>query len=73
MILTLLVCIIAAGECDWVADPPAIDWNQDGGVDGSDVEAFVRDWQDGLTDINTDGCVDLCDLVIWLDFWAIGG
>jgi len=60
---------------DWVADPPTVDWNQDGGVDGADVEAFCIDWGDCQvnTDLNGNYLCDYCDLLVFLDFWAMGG
>jgi hypothetical protein len=50
------------------------DHNQDGGVDGSDVEAFFIDWQDGLpeADVNQDGSVDGADIQAFFVAWQTG-
>jgi hypothetical protein len=58
--------------CDYPTEPPAADWNQDGGVDGADVEAFCADWTDGLADVNTDGGCDDCDWLYFLEAWERG-
>jgi hypothetical protein len=50
------------------------DHNQDGGVDGADVEAFFIDWQDGLVeaDVNQDGGVDGSDIQTFFVAWQAG-
>jgi hypothetical protein len=62
---------------DNLTNPPrcAADYNQDGGVDGADVEAFFVDWQDGLfpADVNQDGGVDGADVQTFFTLWATGG
>lgn len=62
---------------DNLTNPPrcAADYNQDGGVDGADVEAFFVDWQDGLTpaDVNRDGGVDGADIESFFRLWSTGG
>ncbi|MCX5689156.1 MAG: M36 family metallopeptidase, partial [Planctomycetota bacterium] len=60
--------------CD-VAPPCPADFNQDGGVDGSDVEAFFLAWQvgDSSADVNQDGGVDGSDLEAFFIPWQNGG
>ena len=62
---------------DNLTNPPrcAADYNQDGGVDGADVESFFVDWQDGLfdADVNEDGGVDGADVEAFFRLWAAGG
>ncbi len=55
--------------------PCAADFNQDGGVDGSDVGAFFATWEGGLTcgDVNLDGGVDGSDVTSFFDVWEDGG
>jgi len=59
-----------------LATPPAClaDYNQDGGVDGADVEAFFIDWQDGNpdADVNEDGGVDGSDVETFFLAWESG-
>ncbi|MBS0195181.1 MAG: hypothetical protein JSR77_00325 [Planctomycetes bacterium] len=59
-----------------VACPPCpADFNQDGGVDGSDVEAFFAAWEAGGTDadVNQDGGVDGGDVAAFFVAWEAGG
>lgn len=51
------------------------DFNQDGGVDGSDVEAFLIAWEIGETDgdVNCDGGVDGSDVETFFYYWEAGG
>ncbi|MBX3409903.1 MAG: proprotein convertase P-domain-containing protein, partial [Phycisphaeraceae bacterium] len=53
----------------------AADFNQDGGVDGSDVEAFYIVWEsgEGCGDVNEDGGVDGGDIEFFFTFWEQGG
>ncbi|MBS0195956.1 MAG: hypothetical protein JSR77_04285 [Planctomycetes bacterium] len=78
-------CIVANG-CDSVVAPagtlrvhdcspcPA-DFNQDGGVDGSDVDAFFAAWEvgDSSADVNFDGGVDGADVATFFAAWEAGG
>jgi hypothetical protein len=48
------------------------DWNQDGGVDGADVEAFFFDWVQGAADLNEDGGTDGSDVDTFFGFWQTG-
>ena len=55
--------------------PCIADFNQDGGVDGSDVASYFEDWMNGRTcaDANYDGGVDGPDISAFFDVWALGG
>jgi len=58
------------------APPPCIaDYNQDGGIDGQDIEAFFNDWTAGNTnaDVNEDGGVDGQDVEAFFIAWQTGG
>jgi beta-glucanase (GH16 family) len=50
------------------------DYNQDGGVDGSDVGAFYADWESGdaSADVNQDGGVDGADVQVFFTAWERG-
>jgi hypothetical protein len=50
------------------------DVNFDGGVDGSDIEAFFRLWEisDFGADINLDGGVDGGDIEAFFGYWQLG-
>lgn len=59
-----------------LAPPPCpADYNQDGGVDGQDVDAFFADWENGemLADVNQDGGVDGQDVQYFFEVWEAGG
>lgn len=51
------------------------DYNLDGGVDGSDIEAFFTDWESGSSaaDVNQDGGVDGSDIETFFVQWENGG
>jgi hypothetical protein len=51
------------------------DYNQDGGIDGSDIEAFFVDWEAGLSgaDTNQDGGIDGADIGAFFTLWSAGG
>lgn len=51
------------------------DYNEDGGVDGADVEAFFLDWEagDANADVNEDGGVDGADVEVFFIAWEEGG
>lgn len=53
----------------------AADYNQDGGVDGPDVEAFYFDWENSLpcADVNQDGGIDGPDVEAFFTVWENGG
>ncbi|MBS0197765.1 MAG: hypothetical protein JSR77_13505 [Planctomycetes bacterium] len=50
------------------------DFNQDGGVDGADVEAFFESWEagDAAADLNGDGGVDGSDVAAFFVAWSSG-
>ncbi len=50
------------------------DFNQDGGTDGADVEAFYAAWEAGEEsgDINQDGGIDGSDVDFFFAFWEQG-
>jgi hypothetical protein len=62
----------------YVGDPtppcPA-DFNQDGGVDGADVESFFLAWSaaEELADVNQDGGIDGADVEFFFVAWSAGG
>ena len=55
--------------------PCPADFNQDGGVDGGDVEAFFISWEAGAVpaDVNADGGVDGSDVESFFTAWQAGG
>ncbi|MBS0197449.1 MAG: immunoglobulin domain-containing protein [Planctomycetes bacterium] len=55
-------------------DCPA-DFNQDGGIDGSDVDAFFNRWEAGScdADANQDGGIDGADVDTFFAAWEAGG
>ncbi len=57
------------------APPCFADYNQDGGIDGSDVSAFFGDWEAGnpAADVNLDGGVDGSDVQEFYSQWEAGG
>jgi glucose/arabinose dehydrogenase len=60
-------------ECE--LPPCPADFNQDGGVDGADVEAFFVAWtnSDPSADVNLDGGIDGGDLEAFFIPWEAGG
>ena len=60
-----------------LAPPPfcPADYNQDGGVDGADIEAFFRDWEAAApgADVNQDGGVTGADVEVFFAAWEAGG
>jgi GH15 family glucan-1,4-alpha-glucosidase len=53
---------------------PSADFNQDGGVDGGDIEAFFGAWEIGdfSADFNEDGGVDGADVEVFFAAWENG-
>ncbi len=51
------------------------DFNEDGGVDGADVEGFFTAWEaaDPLADVNNDGGIDGADVEVFFAYWSAGG
>jgi spore coat protein A len=58
-----------------VLAPCPADFNQDGGVDGADVEAFFDAWESGApsADVNQDGGIDGSDVETFFAAWEAGG
>jgi len=54
--------------------PCPADYNQDGGIDGADVDAFFADWENGnsAADFNQDGGVDGADVSAFFAAWEAG-
>ena len=63
---------LRVGDCG-VACPA--DFNQDGGVDGGDIDAFFVAWEggDSAADVNQDGGVDGNDVDTFFVAWENGG
>ena len=59
---------------EWGSTCPA-DFNHDGGIDGTDVEAFFAAWESGdeSSDVNQDGGIDGADVAAFFDAWESGG
>jgi hypothetical protein len=55
--------------------PCPADFNQDGGVDGQDINAFFEAWEQGdsAADVNFDGGVDGQDINAFFEVWEAGG
>jgi hypothetical protein len=58
-----------------IGTPCFADFNQDGGIDGADVDAFFVAWTQGLNeaDVNIDGGVDGSDVDRFFEVWSAGG
>lgn len=76
---TRLLTVGTYGRGVWrtpLASPPPCraDYNDDGGIDGADVQAFFTDWQVGNAnaDFNDDGGVDGGDVEAFHLAWAAG-
>ncbi|MBL9002118.1 MAG: hypothetical protein JNK25_13380 [Phycisphaerae bacterium] len=67
--------IVDVGAYEFQAPPCPADYNQDGGIDGGDVEAFFADWQNGndAADVNRDGGIDGSDVEAFYAAWESGG
>ena len=64
----------ADGAPDTCAYCPA-DFNQDGGIDGGDVDSFFAAWESGdaSSDVNQDGGIDGADVGTFFVAWEAGG
>jgi hypothetical protein len=62
------------GSCPPVCPLCAADFNGDGGIDGSDVQAFFNSWQGGepCADVNGDGGIDGSDVQFFFAEWEAG-
>lgn len=65
----------ANGIPDECEPPCPADFNGDGGVDGSDVEAFYIAWEASMprADVNQDGGIDGADVESFFLYWEAGG
>ncbi len=63
------------GIYDCGSTPCPADFNQDGGIDGGDVDAFFAAWESGdsSADVNQDGGVDGADVSAFFAAWEAGG
>ncbi|MBS0195994.1 MAG: hypothetical protein JSR77_04475 [Planctomycetes bacterium] len=63
------------GIYDGGSTPCPADFNQDGGIDGADVDAFFAAWESGdpSADVNQDGGVDGADVSVFFAAWEAGG
>jgi hypothetical protein len=66
--------VSTAGVAICVSVPCAADFNVDGGIDGSDIEAFILTWEAGgcAADVNEDGGVDGGDVETFFVTWEAG-
>lgn len=57
------------------SDACPADFNQDGGIDGADVDAFFAAWEggDSSADVNQDGGIDGSDVSTFFAAWEAGG
>ncbi len=64
--------VLPEGSC---GAPCPADFNQDGGVDGADIDSFFGAWEAGDTgaDVNQDGGVDGSDIDTFFTAWEAGG
>jgi len=62
-------------NCAPACPPCAADFNQDGGVDGADIEGFFAAWESGsgCGDVNLDGGVEGGDIEAFFAVWEAGG
>ena len=69
--------VYVSGDCNSgpSCPPCAADFNMDGGVDGSDIEAFFTSWEAGdvCGDTNLDGGTDGSDIEAFFSVWENGG
>jgi hypothetical protein len=70
----LLSGCAAAWTCTSNCPVCTADFNQDGGVDGSDVGAFFAEWEAGVgcADTNADGGIDGGDIEAFILAWETG-
>jgi len=70
--------ITLSGACFPQLSPPCSpcpgDYDQSGGIDGSDIEAFFYDWERGAgcADVSNDGGVDGQDVGVFFAHWEAG-
>ncbi len=68
------ITIAAADQMEVVVFCPA-DYNDDGGIDGTDVQEFFDAWEVAAprSDVNGDGGIDGADVVTFFDAWENAG
>jgi probable HAF family extracellular repeat protein len=73
--------LVATDSCGSTISQPAEvsiycpgDFNSDGGIDGTDVDAFYASWEAGESpaDVNLDGGVDGADVSVFFERWEAG-
>ncbi|MBL9001892.1 MAG: hypothetical protein JNK25_12230 [Phycisphaerae bacterium] len=71
--LTAISDLVSLSFCACLECPA--DFNQDGGIDGGDVEGFFAAWEAGScdADVNADGGVDGADVDFFFGAWEAGG
>ena len=69
---SILSDVATLNVCACLACPS--DFNQDGGVDGADIEAFFLSWVTGScdADVNADGGTDGSDVESFIVRWQTG-
>jgi hypothetical protein len=67
--------VAAAAGSSGSCAPCAADFNQDGGIDGGDIDAFLASWSSGepCSDVNKDGGTDFSDIDLFFSQWEGGG
>lgn len=67
--------IVDMGAFEFSGSVCLADYNQDGGIDGTDIELFFTDWEASqpLADINLDGGIDGSDIEAFFLIWEAGG
>ncbi|MCX5689442.1 MAG: immunoglobulin domain-containing protein [Planctomycetota bacterium] len=65
---------VMSAECDLSVNHCHGDFNDDGGIDGSDIDGFFAAWESGdsSADINADGGVDGDDVGSFMGHWEGG-
>ena len=64
-----------AGTCAILCPPCEADYDNNGGVDGGDIEAFFPSWEanEPCADVNFDGGIDGSDIEAFFEYWTAGG
>jgi subtilisin-like proprotein convertase family protein len=67
--------VSVTNNCSGNCPTCAADYNQDGGVDGGDIQSFFTEWSAGVNcaDVNLDGGVDGGDIQSFFLVWQTGG
>lgn len=66
---------LSEGFVAYMGRPCLADFNDDGGIDGLDVESFFASWESGAprSDVNSDGGIDGADIESFFASWEAGG